>query len=384
MSCTDLHISPAVVMWSGRPPRRPPRRPPLSSVPVGANHQPHQQHDSCTEGGRASQADSVPDDVAHGARQFPRFLNSHPNFKGDENGKTTSLQESTVAPDEVYIKSWLSLPSSQYCIHYELGSAKTSLSNILGSTSSSSSVKEGDGISMLQLVASKSPFELKMQELNTVLQGRYPHGAGLVYVREFLEPGDPDFPHARNNGRGGGDINGDGAIATGNKSDAQCQVVHVSTLSREQVGRLRLLIVDDKRRAVLISTLRFYSMLPYNGQSGVVDHFESFKSMYTKTRDHRKKLDGLLAVTLALRKYSGWMYILDRGLGRSKMVESLATRWKNLLSTRTPEELGLDTEFSYPAVLTLLQDFKRTVESAPTYGDPKMLFKYEPPPAEGT
>jgi hypothetical protein len=60
------------------------------------------------------------------------------------------------------------------------------------------------------------------------------------------------------------------------------------------------------------------------------------------------------------------------------MVEGLATRFKNLLATKTPEELDLDEEFSFPAVLHLLEVFRATVESAPTYGDPKMVFKYRP------
>lgn len=242
-----------------------------------------------------------------------------------------------------------------------------------------------NGMSILQLAASTSPFELKMHELKSVLQDKYPHGAGLVYVREFLEPTDLDFPLTGNNGgTTGGGCNNNVRTTADNENNSNGQypavVIHVSTLSRGQVSRLRLLIVGDKRREVLVSTLRIYSTLPYNGQASVVDYFESFKLAYAKTRDHSKKVDSLIAVTLALYKYRGWMYRLDRGLGRSKMVESLATRWKNLLSTKSPEEMGLDTEFSFPAVLTLLEDFKRVVEAAPTYGDPKVAFKYEPAP----
>jgi hypothetical protein len=369
-------------MWSGRPPRRPP----LSGVPVGVDHEVQEQlHLNDTGGRLESQVDSVPFDSSRrqaSAHQGPRVVDC--GSKGHQNDPTASLHESKIAPDEEYVKNWLTLPNSQYCIQYELGSATTSRASIL-STSPSALLSKSDGISMLQLVASKTPFELKMQELRTVLQAKYPRGAGLVYIREFLEPTDPEFPHVRI-GRGArGECSGAVPVVNENHSNAQgpTAVIPVSTLSREQVGRLRLLIVSDKRRDVLISTLRFYSMLPYHGRDTVFDHFESFKSTYAKTRDHRKKLDVLLAVTMALHKHRGWMYRMDRGLGRSKMVESLATRWKNLLSTKTPEELALDPEFSYPAVLMLLQDFKRTVEAAPTYGDPRMLFKYEPFLTEG-
>jgi hypothetical protein len=365
-------------MWSGRPPRRPP----LSGAPVGSSH----QFQQClnVEDSFVRQMHFVQNGSTR--RQGARFITSC--LSGPDNDATTSMPGSRITSDEVYIKSWLNLPNSQYCIQYELGSARTSRNDILSSSSSSSSLDQCKGITILQLVASKSPFELKMQELKSVLQQKYPQGAGLVYVREFLEPADPDFPLARTTGVAGGGCSSSGAALVNNEnnSNGQCPtlVVHVSTLSREQVGRLRLLIVGDKRRDVLVSTLRFYSTLPYHSQASVVDHFESFKAAYAKTRDHRKKVDSLLAVTMALHKYRGWMYRLDRGLGRSKMVESLATRWKNLLSTKTPMEMGLDEEFSFPAVMALLQDFKRTVESAPTYGDPKMVFKFDPgPPQQG-
>ena len=70
------------------------------------------------------------------------------------------------------------------------------------------------------------------------------------------------------------------------------------------------------------------------------------------------------------------MYRMERGWGRQRMVEGLAIRWKNLLNNRTPEGLGLDLEFSYPAVAALLHSFKQKVEHAPTFGDPPMIFKY--------
>lgn len=370
-------------MWSGRPPRRPP----LSGVPVGTSHQFHQHPQRAdVVGGVIRQPHYVSNNSTRREalpRQGARFV--APCLKGPENKApiTGSLSGSKITSDEVYVKSWLNLPNSQYSIHYELGSARISRNDILSlSSNSSSSGNQCDGMSILQLVASKSPFELKMQELKSVLQENYPHGAGLLYVREFFEPIDPDFPLARNNVVAGGGCSNSSIVTVDNENSSNGRppavVIHVSTLSREQVSRLRLLIVGAKRREVLVSTLRFYSTLPYYCQASVVDHFESFKSTYAKTRDHRKKVDSLLAVTLALHRYRGWMYRLDRGLGRSKMVESLATRWKNLLSTKTPIEMGLDTEFSFPAVMALLQDFKRVVEDAPTYGDPKMVFKYEP------
>jgi hypothetical protein len=210
-------------------------------------------------------------------------------------------------------------------------------------------------MAILQMAVNKCPFELKMQELKSVLSTKYPTGAGLVYVREVFEPQDPEYGPPWQLG----------------------STVDVTSITQEQMSRLRLMICDEKRREVMLSYLSFYGKLPYESACNVVDHFDAFKKKYSKVRDHRVKFNRIFCFTFCLKKFDGWMYRMERGWGRSRMVEGLATRWKNLLNSRTPQELGLDTEFSFLAVKTLLQSFKVKVELAPTYGDPRMVFKYE-------
>jgi hypothetical protein len=207
-------------------------------------------------------------------------------------------------------------------------------------------------MAILQMAVNKCPFELKMQELKNVLLTKYPTGAGLVYIREIFEPQDPGW-------------------------QSLGPTVDVTSITQEQMSRLRLMICDEKRREEMLSYLSFYGTVPHEAACNVVDHFDAFKKKYAKLRDHRVKFNRIFCFTFCLKQFDGWMYRMERGWGRSRMVEGLATRWKNLLNSRTPHELGLDTEFSYPAVKTLLEIFKVKVELAPTYGDPRMVFKYE-------
>ena len=58
---------------------------------------------------------------------------------------------STTGPSETQIKGWLTLPRSQFGIQYELGST----------TDDTSLAKdEQNGISILEMAANKSPFEI--------------------------------------------------------------------------------------------------------------------------------------------------------------------------------------------------------------------------------
>jgi hypothetical protein len=258
----------------------------------------------------------------------------------------SSPDGSSVQNDEILIRNWLTLPHSQFGVHYNLGATKTY---------KHPPTSDQRGIAILQMAANKCAFALKMQELKDVLHTKYPTGAGLVYVREIFEAGDPEYGPTWQ-------------LRTS---------IDVTTITQEQMSRFRIMIVDDKRGEVMLSYLRFYEMLPFDAACSVVDHFEAFKKRYAKLRDHRVKFNQIFCFTFALCKFDGWMYRMERALGRSKMVEGLATRWKNLLLNRTPEELGLDIEFSYAAVQALLQSFKEKVANAPTFGDPRMVFKYE-------
>mmetsp|Transcript_100169 Transcript_100169/g.150171 ORF Transcript_100169/g.150171 Transcript_100169/m.150171 type:complete len:356 (+) Transcript_100169:104-1171(+) len=255
----------------------------------------------------------------------------------------TNVNVTRPSFEQILIRDWLKLPQSSYCIYYDLGQTRTYRYSPTESTI---------GFSMLQMAAYKCPFELKMQELKYVLNAKHPDGAGLLYIREIFEPCDPEYRNLPG-------------------------MIKVTSLTKEQVCRLRVMIVDEKLQDVMVPTLAYYDRLPYDAIGNVVDHFEHWKVKYAKVRDYRAKFNEIFSFTYALHKFDAWMLRMDRGLGRSRMVAGLAMRWKNLFSSRTPEELNIDDEFSYPALQLLLQSFKAKVEGAPTWRDPRMIFKYD-------
>jgi hypothetical protein len=265
-------------------------------------------------------------------------------------GNETVAAEMPYLPSEIPTKQWLVLPQSKYGIHYELGCTMTSTESH-GRTS---------GISMLHMAAQKSPFEMKMQQLRYLLQTKYPKGASLIYVREIFEPTDNDFG------------------MTSSSMLPRPQSIDVTKLTRHQVDRIRLMVVDDQRRETMTSFMSFYQVQPFPSRAlQAVDHFADFKTKYSKIRDFKMKFNRLFSFTFTLNRFDGWLYRVDRGWGRQRLVEGVALRWKNLLKCHTPEELGIDEEFSFQAVLALLQIFKNKVDSAPTFGDPQMVFKFE-------
>ena len=307
--------------------------------------------------------------VGHATHHTPRMPNANRESSvandGSQNanrlpGSNWSLQEtdhkwssvgpaattSTASSSEIPIRHWLKLPQSQYGIRYELGV-----------TSTMACMHRLNGISILQMAASKSPFELRMQQLRNILQTEYPRGASLIYVREIFEPGDSDY--------------------TFPNSHSGPPNIEVAALTIAQVDRLRLMVVDVKRQAVLISYLSVFEMLPFNAAINVVDQFGKFKFKYSKIRDCRVKFNELFCFTYAIQRFDGWIHSTTNGeFGRQKVVEGLALRWKNLLKERSPKDLGIDEEFSYPAVIALLQTFKKNVESIRTWDEPRLVFRY--------
>lgn len=247
--------------------------------------------------------------------------------------------------DEIYIHSWLLLPPSQFGIQYNLG---------LTTTLRNPPRVDDIGNSKLHKATNKCPFECKMGLLKSVLTQHHPQGASLIYVREIFEVGDPECYPLWKLG----------------------SAVDVRTLTQEQVDRLRLMIVDRTWSVLMRRYLEHFANISFTGASRVFEDFDNFKKQYSKIRHQKVKFHMIFCITFALFKFDGWMYRHDLGFARIKLVKGLALRWKNLLCTRCPEELGLDVEFSYPALQSLLALFKERIGKISGY-DPKNVFQYE-------
>ena len=249
--------------------------------------------------------------------------------------------------------AWVELPASKFGIEYSMETTLRSRFPLRPKNSFKirSRIKKKP--------PRKSPFETMLDTLNHVTcRFQYPEGTAIMYVREIFEPGDPEFDYI------------------GAKANA-------IQLSEEQVDRIRLMIIPGRREELLVAYLNYYDMASkddhiFNESANVIRHFDGFKRRYSNARCIQEKFDLLFGFSFAIKQYSGWMYRREERIrAREKMVVALARHWRNLLRKNSPEELGLDTEFSYPALLTFLRSFKRQTESVETFGDPPMKFVFE-------
>jgi hypothetical protein len=276
------------------------------------------------------------------------------------------------------LSSWIRLPDSKYGIDYSLEDlkAKKKYGSRWGSQSSRPPLRlirntlgvNGTGAFPAPAPVQKkktiqNPFELRLQALTTIVRrSNHPEGTGLLYIREIFEPGDPEF-------------------------DFLEATINVSQLTQEQVDRLQIMIVPQRREEILLGYLDYQEasdkllalVQSPSSDPAVLRNFESFQRRYASTTDMTERLDILFGFTFAIQKHSGWMYYQGNKTPRARatMVASLARQWRHLLHTYCPDQLGLDREFSYPAVLTFLQRFKDQVETTiDTFGDAPIQFHF--------
>jgi hypothetical protein len=252
-------------------------------------------------------------------------------------------------------RTWIQLPQSKHGIDY-------SLKKRVDSSAKTGRLQLRTRDVHIKQPTCKSPFEILLEDLNQVIQcSNYLDGTALMYVREIFEPEDPEF-------------------------DFITSKVNACQLTQEQVNRLRIMIIPEHREEILLAYLDYYERAnsqPHAIETSthVLKHFEGFKRRYSMTRDLKEKFDLLFGFSFAIKKYSLWMYRRERMRARGKMVAGLARHWRHLLRKHTPEQLGLDRDFSYPALLTFLNDFKKQTESVEMFGDPCIKFVYESGPA---
>jgi hypothetical protein len=207
----------------------------------------------------------------------------------------------------------------------------------------------------------KSPFEVMLERLKKVTsrKSQYPTGSAIIYLREIFEPVDPDFQ-----------------IVVGSNVDA-------TQLSQEQVDRLRVMIIPRRREEVLVEYLNYYGrahIQPHLFKEQLADiskNFDGFRRRYSQMRTVKEKLDLLFGFSFAIRTHPEWLCKCDELHGRGRMVLALARHWRNLLEKYYPDQLGLDEEFSYPALRYFLSTLKREIESIDTMGEEPLKFVFD-------
>jgi hypothetical protein len=201
-----------------------------------------------------------------------------------------------------------------------------------------------------------------LEHFDYVLTKRYAEGTDFLLIRDVIFSDDDD--------------NRDGASSE----------INLDELSNEQLTTIRVLIVPIQRQEtmdqmgkLILGTNFGRNNIPYdrNFWFSVLKSYDTFKMFYAQeSSDLATRFNLLFGFTFHLSNHPHWMNHHARGWGGEKMVSGLANKWKQLMRC-LPGHMGLDIEYSYPAVLCFLEEFKTTVESVNTYGDPKLQFDYE-------
>lgn len=276
---------------------------------------------------------------------------------------------------QVPLLCWVELPTSRFGIEYVL--PKPVMTPRLGGGGGD----DQDDSNSKNLFTrnfkwkQKSPFEAMLELLNYVTM-RYPKDTAILYIREIFEPQDSEYGFL------------DPTVAA-------------SRLSQEQVDRLRIMILPQRREEILVAYLDHYKEVAGSNNNkynnNVIQNFSGFQRRYSCCKNLKEKVDLLFGFSFAIQRYSSWMYVTTTDDSSNddnnksdrenvvmkirsieKMVAALARHWRNLFMKKSsPEELGLDREFSYPAVFSFLESFKLQVESIDTKGLPAFKFVFE-------
>jgi len=107
----------------------------------------------------------------------------------------------------------------------------------------------------------------------------------------------------------------------------------------------------------------------------------SLKLLQRQLREYKDdwgcKFDKLLGYTHNINEYDVWMHDHETGWDGHRYVAALARLWKEVLQ-KSDAQLRIDSEFTRPAVLYMLQKFKEKVEDIDKeYDDmPKVKFNF--------
>jgi hypothetical protein len=184
----------------------------------------------------------------------------------------------------------------------------------------------------------------------------------------------------------------DSSSTTGSKEEEM--EIPLESLSSDEIGTLRVIMMPPKRQAVM---QRMNNLLLGDSMSNglysldqqhhhivhrpsfwyqVLQRANAFKREYASTVNSSDRFDMMFGFTWCLATNPAWLTQHARGWKGEQMVSSLAIRWKNLLKYDSVQLGILDDEFSFPALICFLDNFKAAVESTETYGEPKMRFDY--------
>ena len=150
----------------------------------------------------------------------------------------------------------------------------------------------------------------------------------------------------------------------------------------EKLNEMRILLITERRRKLFDKYEKIVN--PNDGWSNthtgntVIFNIPNEVKKINKIKDVSEKFDSLLCLTLNLEQNDMWMRDNEcwgeKGDGNKLdgCIKILSKAWKGLYD-KSNEELGIDSEFTRPALECLLKIFSENVEGAEAVNVP---FKY--------
>jgi hypothetical protein len=156
-------------------------------------------------------------------------------------------------------------------------------------------------------------------------------------------------------------------------------------ITQEQMDCLRFVLITQNRadkleemQALILGDQNGASFMMFNTSFSytVHDSLEQLKSLLKgkANKTPAQKLDLLFAYTHTVKEYDVWMHDNEGDMG--DFTKGLAAIWKRLLKG-TNDDLGIDAEFTKPALEEFLQQFQTSVEAVEAYDGAGMKFKYK-------
>ena len=142
------------------------------------------------------------------------------------------------------------------------------------------------------------------------------------------------------------------------------------------MAELRHVIITKNRDAQLTKGMKFASggqhgegfcMFGTGDGNSVIFGIPGQIASIKKMKSFADQFDALLGLTKALMQYDVWMHDNEcfwPGEELSKAIKLLGGTWKTLIA-KSDAELGIDSEFTRPGVVALLEEFKKELKSTP-------------------
>lgn len=145
----------------------------------------------------------------------------------------------------------------------------------------------------------------------------------------------------------------------------------------------RLAIIEDVEETMLGDQFKnsaassdTVSLEPLSCLITILDSWESqYSKMYQVAPGVAWKFNLLFAVTHTLKHYNTWALHKQMSYYFQIMIPELAKYWRELLA-KPDEELKIDSEYTRPGVLAVLEDLKAIIENADPGSHDKLRFDY--------